>query len=59
MYLCKFGAYKTFGSEDRAQKRLNIQFFKDDDLEIRCPSKLGQGHQNHINSTFCHNDTIQ
>ena len=28
MYLCKFGAEKTFGSEDRAQKRLNLQFFK-------------------------------
>ena len=26
---------KTFGSEDRAQKRLNLQFYKDDDLEMR------------------------
>ena len=32
MYLCKFGAEKTFGSEDRAQKRLNLQFFKNDNL---------------------------
>ena len=26
MYLCKFGAEKTTGSEDRAQKRRNLQF---------------------------------
>ena len=26
---------KTFGSEDTARKRLNLQFFKDDDLEMR------------------------
>ena len=25
---------KTFGSEERAQKRLNLQFFMDDDLEF-------------------------
>ena len=35
MYLCKFGAEKPTGSEDRAQKRLNLQFFKDEDLEMR------------------------
>ena len=47
MYLCKFGAENpTAGLEDRAQKMQNLQgFFKD-------------GHQNHINFTFCHNDTI-
>ena len=33
MYLCKFGGENPTGSEDRAQKRLNLQFFKDDDLE--------------------------
>ena len=38
MYLCKFGAENPTGleeQEDRAQKRLNLQFFKDDDLEMR------------------------
>ena len=34
MYLCKFGTENPAGSEERAQKRLNLQFFvKDDDLE--------------------------
>ena len=42
MYLCKFGAEKTFGSEDRAQKWLNLQFFKDDDLEMRLTLFLTQ-----------------
>ena len=35
---------KPNGSEDRAQKKLNLQFFKDDDLEMRWPWKFGQGH---------------
>ena len=43
MYLCKFGAEKATGSEERAQKRLNLQFFKDDDFEMRWTWKLGQG----------------
>ena len=36
MYLCKFGAEKKpTGLEDRAKKRLDLQFFlKDYDLEI-------------------------
>ena len=34
MYLRKVGADKTFGSEDRAQKRLNLHFFTDDNLEM-------------------------
>ena len=34
MYLCKFGEENPTGSEDRAQKRLNLQVFKDDDLEM-------------------------
>ena len=33
MYLCKFDRERPIGSENRAQKRLNIHFFKDDDLE--------------------------
>ena len=33
MYLCKFGGENPTGSEEIAQKRLNLQFFKDDDLE--------------------------
>ena len=37
--------------QKRAQKRLDLQFFKEDYLEMR-------RHQNHINSSFCHNDTI-
>ena len=32
MYQCKFGGEKSTGSEDRAQKGLILQFFKDDDL---------------------------
>ena len=28
MYLCKFGVEKPTGSEDRAQKRLNLQFLR-------------------------------
>ena len=35
MYLCKFSAEKPTGSEERAKKRLNLLFFKDDDLEMR------------------------
>ena len=31
----KFGADKPTGPEDRVQKMLNLQFFKDDDLEMR------------------------
>ena len=38
MYLCKFGAENPTGSEDRAQKRLNLLFFfKDDNLKMRQP----------------------
>ena len=34
MFLCKFGGENPTGSEERAQKRLLLQFFcKDDDLE--------------------------
>ena len=50
--------WKPTGLKDSYQKRLNLQFFKDDDPEMRWPWKLGQGHPNHINSTFCHNDII-
>ena len=28
MYLCKFAAEKLTGSEDREQKRLNLQFLR-------------------------------
>ena len=35
MYLCTFGAENPTGLEDRAKKRLNLQFFNDDDLEMR------------------------
>ena len=35
MYLCKFGAEKPTGFKHRAQKRLNLLFFKDNDLEMR------------------------
>ena len=31
MYQCKFGVEKFTGSEDRAQKRLIYNFFKDGD----------------------------
>ena len=36
MYVCKFGAEKTFGSEDRAQKA-EFTVFEADDLEMRRP----------------------
>ena len=47
MYLCKFCRETPTGSEDGAQKRLILQFFKDKDLEIEMTLKikLGQGHQ--------------
>ena len=56
MYLCKFGAGNPTGLEDRAQKSLNLHFFKDDDLSYVWPWKLGQGHQNYI--ILFNNDTI-
>ena len=37
MYLCKFGEEKPIGSEDRVQKMLNLQFFKDGDFDMRLP----------------------
>ena len=40
MYLCKFGGEKNTGSEDRAQKRLILQYFKDGDLEIEVTLKI-------------------
>ena len=40
------------------QKRPILQLFKDGDLEMRWPRKLGQFLQNHNISSFCHNDTI-
>ena len=52
MYLCEFDAENPTDLEDRAQKRRNSQLFKDDDLEMRWPWKLSQGHLNNINSTF-------
>ena len=42
----------------QSSEKAEFTVFKDDKLEMRWLSKLGQGHQNHINSTFCHNDTI-
>ena len=41
MYLCKFAGERPTGSEHRAQKRLNLQFFfKDDDLENEVTLKV-------------------
>ena len=35
MYQCKCGGENPTGSENRAQKRLNLHFLKDDDLESK------------------------
>ena len=40
MYLCKYGAETPTGSEDRAQKRLNLQFSEDDGLETEVTLKV-------------------
>ena len=40
MYLYKFGGENPPGSEDRAQKRLILQFFKDGDLENEVTLKI-------------------
>ena len=40
MYLHKFDGERPTGSEHRAQKRLNLQFFKDDDLENEVTLKV-------------------
>ena len=42
--LCKFGTENHTGSEDRAQKMLNLQFFKDDDLEMRVTKIISTLH---------------
>ena len=60
MYLCKFDGENPIGSEDTAQKRLILQFFKNVMMTLKMgwTWKLGQGHQNHINSSVCNNDPI-
>ena len=40
MILYKFGGEKFTCSEDRAQKRLTLQFFKDDDRENEVTLKV-------------------
>ena len=40
MYLCMFGRENPTGSEDRAQKRLILQFFNDGDLENEVTLKI-------------------
>ena len=39
MYQCMLGVEKITGSEDKAQKRLILQFFKDGDLDIEVTLK--------------------
>ena len=41
MFLCKFGGENPTGSQDRAQKRLILLFFKDGDLENEVSLKIG------------------
>ena len=53
VFLCKFGQNPPIGSGDRVQTMLIFTVFT-----VWCPWKLGQGHQNLINSFNYPNDTI-
>ena len=57
MYQCKFGVEKFTGSVDRAQK-IDLQFFNDGEHKTEVTLKTRSKSPNHINSLFCHNDTI-
>ena len=39
-------------------EKADLQFLRTVTMIMRWPWKLGQTQQNHINSLFCHNDTI-
>ena len=58
MYPCKFGGENSTDSEDRAQKRLILQFFKDGDIENEVTLKIRSRSQKSYQLFIRHNDTI-
>ena len=55
MYQCKFGGKNPLVQKTELKKGWFYSFLRMVILKIRWTWKLGQGHQNHVSSSFCHN----